>query len=51
MLSRLMLYIKESKGWMFGRGREEGGIRNVCWIKKIVQENIFDIQVRGPVVI
>ena len=33
--------IKESPRWLFSRGRREEGIKNLCWLRKLTQDDLY----------
>lgn len=38
------LFVRESPRWLFGRGRREEAIKNLCWIRQLPHTDIYIIE-------
>ncbi|KAJ6143229.1 hypothetical protein N7471_002682 [Penicillium samsonianum] len=43
------LFIRESPRWLFGRGRREEAIKNLCWIRQLPEDDIYMIEEIGAI--
>ncbi|KAJ5158684.1 Major facilitator superfamily domain general substrate transporter [Penicillium coprophilum] len=42
-------FIRESPRWLFGRGRREDAIKNLCWIRQLPEDDIYMIEEIGAI--
>ncbi|KAJ5799572.1 uncharacterized protein N7518_001640 [Penicillium psychrosexuale] len=42
-------FIRESPRWLFGRGRREQAIKNLCWIRQLPEDDIYMIEEIGAI--
>lgn len=42
-------FIRESPRWLFGRGRREEAIKNLCWIRQLPEDDIYMIEEIGAI--
>ncbi|KAJ6119859.1 hypothetical protein N7523_004139 [Penicillium sp. IBT 18751x] len=43
------VFIKESPRWLFGRGRREEAIKNLCWMRQLNENDIYMIEEIGAI--
>ncbi|KAI9924882.1 hypothetical protein ASPWEDRAFT_27987 [Aspergillus wentii DTO 134E9] len=43
------IFIRESPRWLFGRGRREEAIKNLCWIRQLPEDDIYMIEEIGAI--
>ncbi|KAJ5135742.1 uncharacterized protein N7515_005020 [Penicillium bovifimosum] len=42
-------FIRESPRWLFGRGRREEAIKNLCWIRQLPENDIYMVEEIGAI--
>ncbi|KAJ5950953.1 Major facilitator superfamily domain general substrate transporter [Penicillium vulpinum] len=42
-------FLRESPRWLFGRGRREDAIKNLCWIRQLPEDDIYMIEEIGAI--
>ncbi|KAJ5561915.1 hypothetical protein N7535_003622 [Penicillium sp. DV-2018c] len=43
------IFLRESPRWLFGRGRREQAIKNLCWIRQLPENDIYMVEEIGAI--